>query len=149
MKKYIYVFLSVVFFASSVHASNALPEDMTTQLLSKVWSGTMTTDSPSGAKGYHSLVLNFTKEEDGALTGMITLFGVKIGNGVFNPSEFLHILYETDALMLSYLDPKTRENRDTYTLRVTHHTESLFSGLVYLTTADGTQTWKIGTFRVQ
>ena len=152
MKKGIYFSFLFLLFSSVLFAS-PVPSQLQRQLMAKAWSGFLTTDF--GADGYKQITLNFTQDESNKLTGMITIYGVQVGNGVFNPSEFLTIDYQPvnsmdGILSLSYLDPKTRLDRSTYTLKATYINEAthIISGLLYLTTVQG-EIFKIGTFRVE
>ncbi|MBI3017484.1 MAG: hypothetical protein HYY62_05785 [Deltaproteobacteria bacterium] len=149
MKKVL--FFTALFLISVSSFATQVPTGLHQRLISKAWNGFLTTDE--GANGYKQITLNFTNDESHALTGMVTIYGVKVGNGIFNPSEFLDIDYwptSTDSgyLLLSYLDPVTRIDRDTYTLKATHITDQVISGLLYLKLPNG-ETFKIGTFRVQ
>jgi hypothetical protein len=153
MKK-VFLFIIGAVFISNVSFADIIPQNLSHILLSKTWNGTYTNDAGSGADGYHNISLNFTLNELENLEGMITIFGVKIGNGVFNPSEFLTLDYKarnTDGgfLYLSYLDPRTRGNRATYTFKATTYSHKEISGLVYLTDPKEGKTWKIGIFKVR
>lgn len=149
MKKFLPFVL--VFFISTNSFATQVPTGLHQRLISKAWNGFLTTDE--GANGYKQITLNFTNDESRALTGMITIYGVQVGNGTFNVSEFLDIDYwptstDTGYLLLSYLDPTTRVDRNTYTLKATNITDQLISGLLYLKLPTG-ETFKVGTFRVQ
>ncbi|MBI3018665.1 MAG: hypothetical protein HYY61_02085 [Deltaproteobacteria bacterium] len=149
MKKVL--FFTVLFLISVSSFAARVPAELHQKLISKAWNGSLTTDE--GANGYKQITLNFTNDENRALTGMITIYGVKVGNGTFNVSEFLDIDYwpssiDSSYLFLSYLDPVTRIDRNTYTLKATHITDQVISGLLYLKLVNG-ETFKVGTFRVQ
>lgn len=149
MKKIL--FFTAIFLVSVSSFATQVPTGLHQRLISKAWNGFLTADE--GANGFKQITLNFTHDESQLLTGMITIYGVKVGNGTFNASEFLDIAYrptstEEGYLLLSYLDPTTRVDRNTYTLKATHITDQVISGLLYLKLVNG-ETFKIGTFHVQ
>ncbi len=145
------VFFAVLFLISHIASAASVPTELHQKLIAKAWSGFLTTDE--SANGYKQITLNFTHDESHTLTGMITIHGVKMGNGTFNVSEFLDIDYRPSAidggyLLLSYLDPTILDDRNTYTLKATYITGQVISGLLYLKRVNG-ETFKVGTFRVQ
>ena len=145
MKKIILV-ISLFYFLP-IQAAD-LPKSIADKLLSKAWHGYYTTDN--GAHGKQEISLNFTTSEQQELIGMITVYNIEVGNGIFNASEFLSFDFDQadNTMSLSYFDPKTRIDRNTYTLTVTRWEDHAMTGLLYLTLYTG-ERYHIGTFRVE
>jgi len=106
-----------------------VPEGLKDQLLSHPWNGFMTNvDSTSNSNT--QIRLHFV-ETEGVVSGTITLFGLKVGNGRHTFSRFLNVSYDDkrDILYLSFWPPGTAWNTMSWVLESTKIEKDAISGI--------------------